>query len=180
MLSDKMEFSITLWNIWSVLPLTGKAPPRSAVLENAAHWDFPPSLAGTGSRSFKPMLKLPRPPPLPTEAPLSPCSNSCTGTRWVLLDWAWRKSSTYCSEIGQDTKGTPEFLHTLQQPSPANMKPRWHPADASKSFHTNPLQSSAEGNVTKKWRTNTSTNKQTINQQPSNCGRWSSAQCPHS
>lgn len=62
MLSDKMEFSITLWNIWSVLPLTGKAPPRSAVLENAAHWDFPPSLAGTGSRSFKPTAEAPTSP----------------------------------------------------------------------------------------------------------------------
>lgn len=28
-----------------------------------------------------PMVKLPRPPPLPLEAPLAPCSNSCTGTR---------------------------------------------------------------------------------------------------
>lgn len=62
MLSDKMEFSITLWNICSVLPLTGKAPPCSAVLENAARWDFPTSLAGTGSRSFKPNGEAPTSP----------------------------------------------------------------------------------------------------------------------
>lgn len=143
MLSDKMEFSITLWNIWSVLPFPGKTTTRVCSVGKHFTLSFP-RVAGRNRCQELQTRKRRRPPQRPQGRcaggslprsttrfssscksglpPVLPSSHGCTRI--------WRKSTPSCGEIGQDTKGTPGFTPVLQQTSPAIPKHRWDPRAA--------------------------------------------------
>lgn len=199
MLSDKMEFSITLRNIWSVLPLTEKSTTTLCSARKSFTLRFPHAAGRNERQELQTRRQSSHGAASPSAAPgrhwqhhraLHPRQGLTAPSSPLIQDDTEprRKSTTNCREIGQDTCRDPRiYPHPLaalsSQPETSLTSNRHFQISRSQ---TNPFESSAESNVRKKVHKkflavlNTSANKQTIKQQQGNCEKWSSARCPHS